>query len=39
MIAEDKVTKLFCMTNDFCKFLMQCWQNIRLTNHEVHVPP
>jgi len=29
MITEDKVTEIFCMAADFCKFLIQWAQNIR----------
>ena len=29
MITEDKVTEIFCMADDFCKFLMQGQQHIR----------
>ena len=34
MITEDKVTEIFCIADDFAKFLMHRWQNIRLRQKE-----
>lgn len=34
MITEDKVIDFFCIADDFCKFLMHRWQNIRLRQKE-----
>lgn len=30
MLTEHKVTELFCIADNFCKFLMSLWKNIRL---------
>ncbi len=30
MITEDKVTEIFCMTNDFCYFFVLTMENIHL---------
>ena len=36
MLTEDKITELFCMTDDFCNFFDTMMEKCRVSIYNVH---